>query len=529
MPKTKTASHTSQKVILEVRAAPTVTPAYKFIDRRGGAPASQRDYTLTKTQQALCGVEAMGSRDGYDEPENQPEEITDALELSRLWHRKNLFIQGIASLKIALAIHRCQIKPSGALRTGPGASSAEREQFRKWLTFERQQRIKRFIRETLEDYVIMDNAVAFWRTTPFGQDARRDGRTGDRARAPVTERVLSLKPEMCKYSDAMAIEKLKVRLGWTREELSASRTDGPIGQPILARDLARYAQREIELDPARGERFRVLKRDRVGWGFAWPRVFSVFRTLAQNESHEISDNLWAFLSRAVIRQFKVGHETRYGPKAGSNAWFWTKTRGNAIREFFEGRVGILDFTGNFDINIEFPFPSLDRFERKKYESVWQRLALWAGPVGLMLVSSVAKGAPPPEFLLRLMEAEIEELRDDVAMHCTPVITEVFRPPVPIRLAFSNKLFTDHRQFIEMLKHLLAAGPLSQRTALEAVSLDTEEERENKTEEAALLADEKTKGQVLPVFDPAHGKRPGNEPPGRPAGAKDSGQRAAQGL
>lgn len=46
------------------------------------------------------------------------------------------------------------------------------------------------------------------------------------------------------------------------------------------------------------------------------------------------DNLWAFVSRAVIRQFKVGHEIRNGPRAGQGIWFWNTKRGDAIKKFF---------------------------------------------------------------------------------------------------------------------------------------------------------------------------------------------------
>jgi len=70
--------------------------------------------------------------------------------------------------------------------------------------------------------------------------------------------------------------------------------------------------------------------------------------------------------------------------SASQHQFWNTKRGDAIKKFFEGRVGILDFDGNFDIDIHYPFPSAERFDRKKYESVFQRLSLWLGPVGLML-------------------------------------------------------------------------------------------------------------------------------------------------
>jgi len=81
---------------------------------------------------------------------------------------------------------------------------------------------------------------------------------------------------------------------------------------------------------------------------------------------------------------------------------------DAIKKFFEGRVGILDFDGNFDIDIQYPFPSAERFDRKKYESVFQRLSLWLGPVGLMLLARDTN-----EFLLRLLKASVLDEREEV--------------------------------------------------------------------------------------------------------------------
>ncbi|MBM3839276.1 MAG: hypothetical protein FJ398_15170 [Verrucomicrobia bacterium] len=61
----------------------------------------------------------------------------------------------------------------------------------------------------------------------------------------------------------------------------------------------------------------------------------------------------------------------------------------------------------------------------------------------------------------------------------------------------------------MQKFLLTSGPLSQRTVLANAGFDVEEEREHKEEEGALVNDPKTRAQVLPIFDPNHGKQPVN--------------------
>jgi len=435
------------KVVVELNV--NSAPPVKIGDDRRG-------FVLSKTQAALCAIDNSAIMESYARADttSDPRDKREALVLARDWHKKNLFVQAGLGLKVGFSNYGLRLKP--VERVG----KQSRQQLNGWWQ-KNKQAIRKFIRETWEDWHIMDNAVAFW---------RKQGAT-------VIPRIITLKPEDCLYSDAMGIEKLKVRLGWSKEELTTSDQNS-----VFKKDeWRRYASREIELSEDKGEFFRVLKRDRDGWGFAWPRIHAVFRTLNQQESMEVADNLWAFVSRAVIRQFKVGHEIRNGPRAGQGIWFWNTKRGDAIKKFFEGRVGILDFDGNFDIDIHYPFPSAERFDRKKYESVFQRLSLWLGPVGLMLLARDTN-----EFLLRLLKASVLDEREEVGGYCSEIINTVFNPPEPVAVTWSNHVFEDSRLFHEMQKFLLTSGPLSQRTILGNAGFDVEEEREHKEEEGALV-------------------------------------------
>jgi hypothetical protein len=308
------------KVVVELNV--NSAPPVKIGDDRRG-------FVLSKTQAALCAIDNSAILESYARADtsSDPRDKREALVLARDWHKKNLFVQAGLGLKVGFANYGLRLKPIDKV------GKQSRQQLNAWW-LKNKRAIRKFIRETWEDWHILDNAVAFWRK-----------------QGVIIPRIITLKPEDCVYSDAMGIEKLKVRLGWSKEELTST------GQNSAKDEWRRYASREIELSEDKGEFFRVLKRDRDGWGFAWPRIHAVFRTLNQQESMEVADNLWAFVSRAVIRQFKVGHEIRNGPRAGQGIWFWNTKRGDAIKKFFEGRVGILDFDGNFDIDIHYAWPS----------------------------------------------------------------------------------------------------------------------------------------------------------------------------
>ena len=89
-----------------------------------------------------------------------------------------------------------------------------------------------------------------------------------------------------------------------------------------------------------------------------PRMYALFRTMEQDESMQIGDNLWAFLGRAVIQQFAVGHEIKQGPYAGRDIYMWNPKVNEDVRGFFEGRLGLLDVCTNFDFKGLFPYPEI---------------------------------------------------------------------------------------------------------------------------------------------------------------------------
>lgn len=354
--------------------------------------------------------------------------------------------------------------------------------------------LHRFTNETWLDFNIMDCSVSFW----------RDGS------GRLRKRLVTVPPEKCEYSDALGIQKIKIDLGWKREQLT--------GQKLTLDQLARYSQPLVP-NEAEGEHFRVLKRERVGLGFGWPGMETVFRTLNQNESLEVADNLNAWLCRQVLRQIKLGHEVR-NPFANvmQKGFMFTPKAAEVVLDHVKDRVGLITEVTNFDTEFIFPFPDGKRFEKARYEAALERLAMWLGPLGVMFF-----GRQLNPFLVMMLKAAVLEDRMLMAAYLEEIIAEYFAPPVPARVVWDEKIFMDARQLLEFMKAGQAAGAYSNRTFIEESGGDADTEMERRREEIKLA---KTEPALFkPLFDVAHGDGKPTKPGGRPAGQDDLGSRS----
>jgi hypothetical protein len=435
-----------------------------------------------------------------------PRDVQEALAHTDAWIKKNLFVDECINLKVALWNYGFGIAPAEKV------DKKKKKDLERWCEVH-EEKLTNFVTESWTDAISFNNIVAFWR--------KKEGQL-----YPVGDpRIITIPPHQCRYSDALGIPRLRVKLGWSKDDFIIS-GKSPTQRPDVLLDkeeLKRYASGgEVELLESQGEYFKVYKEARVGWGFRWPRFSTLFHTCAQIESQEVGDRLQGFLCRTVLRQHLIGHEIKTGPRAGLPMNFMKEPRAKETLNFFSGRIGALDYCTNFDQKVEFPFPSNDRFDKEKYDSGWLRIALHYGPVGLYLHSLlIGRGSMP--FIMEGAQAEAEKSRKNIRRFLTHLIQEVFRPPVKIKVYWSNRIFQDRRQIAEIAKALLTAGPLSQRTALEQFDYCPEEEREFKAEEAKLPPE-----QTRPTWDSSHGIDPSNpmDTGGRPAGTKDSGPRVA---
>lgn len=411
----------------------------------------------------------------------KPENVTDVQRLCRTYEEAVFVGMGLKLLK-GFANWGCQLRP---------VEKKDRKKLNDWLDKnqkEKRRQIVGLIEEVWHDRFLMDSVVAFWREATGGM-----------------QRAFTLQPEDCVYSDDFGIETLKVRLTLSQDAL----------KKLSERERRRYGSgKDVELSEEEGEHFRVLKRARIGKGFGMPRLRGLLDTLKASESLEVMDNLWGFAARLALRQIKLGYEIKSGPRAGLPTQHYKQKVADNLKRFFEGRMGFAEWIGNFDQEILFPFPSLDRWDKKKFEGVYQRIAMWLGPTGMLLFG--AKGNE--DVLMRMLRTQMHEERTAVGLYLGDVLNNGFNPPVPMEVVWNDRVFMDSRQVMEMTKFLLSQGALSQRSGLESVGEDQEEQWDEKDEEALQLKAESKRHRVLPVFDPAHGQSPGDAP-GRPAGQK----------
>ena len=399
----------------------------------------------------------------------EPQELNTAFELARNWQRKHWFVEQIVKLKLDFfnfGLSFCHHSPP-----------AERALLEKWLDAEdgiHREHLTNYIEDVWREWLNLDNVVSFWR---------------DEGETPIV-----LPPEQCRFDDTFGNAKLKIHLNL---------------RPEQTKDLPpRYQQSEIEVSEKFGEHFRVLRRGRIGYGRAWPRLFTCVRVLSQAESMEVGESGLAHLGRMPIRQHSIGHEIRQGPKAGQGTWFINKKRTDAIKKELLGKLGPAEVCLNFDHKITYVWPDATAYDGRKWESIMTRLLVWAGPVGYMLM---AKALNP--FLLNMLKTEAASERARVALHLQPVLNDVFNAPAPIRVSWSDQCFQDLRLAQDMVKFLAELGPLSLKTAMQFVGFDALAERENKAEELEAKPE-----LLMPIWDKNHGQKPqraGGRPPGTP--------------
>lgn len=341
----------------------------------------------------------------------------------------------------------------------------------------------KFVRDAVMEWLLMDVAIAFWME--------------DQA---VTATLLA--PEEVRYSDVFNHEILRVNKHFDAKEMKAAGFD--------AETIKRYTSGEIVLSEKFDEYFAVLKAERAGYGLGRPRIESLFLALEQCGGMEAGEAVLGMVARTVIRQHKLGHAIT-GARAGSPAHFYKPKRGQAIKDFFRNKQGLLEFTGNFDHDILVSWIDPKLWDPAKWATVVDRLKWWGGAVVNLYLAETLR-----PYLLGMLKAECYDAREQLKPWLEETLNASFPLPVAVRVSWGSQCFTEPRVADEMLKFLVAQGPLSTTTALEQYGYNPEQEHTRKQAEAAL---EKTNpGTLKPLFDAAHGDDPaggGGRPTGTP--------------
>jgi len=254
------------------------------------------------------------------------------------------------------------------------------------------------------------------------------------------------------------------------------------------------AQLRIVPDDPTGHHFRVLKRAPLGQGFGRPALTPVLSACDTFAALEASDAMMGHESRRLYKRHKMGHEIRSGPFAGHSTHFLKKERADANGRKFKGKIGVVETSDNFDHEVVFDLLPTKFFDAKKYEGVRERLFTWGAPLGQMLVT---RGGVAP-FLLDELRVQVEQDRRRVGPFLAELINGIFKPPVPVQVTWSNKVFRDARIAAELLRYGVQTGALSQPTFRAEAGYDEQEELERKQAEVEM--DDRMK---RPAYDAAH--------------------------
>ncbi len=349
--------------------------------------------------------------------------------------------------------------------------------------------LRAYVLDVWRHWLGLDSVVSFW----------REG-------GPL----ITLKPEQCEFVDAMGVPVLIYEPDLTEKQKEAI-------EPSELRE--RYSKKEVVIGegkwnrahPDLAEHYRVLRRGIRGMGFAWPKMWSVFNTLAQSADMEVGEKLLAIASKTLLRVHHKGHEIKAGVHAGKSTHFMKKEFPAQLQTDLKGKSGLIDMPANFDHKISYVWIDPKLYTGEKWESVVRRLLWWGGPAAWMVM---AKGVSP--FLMTMLKTEAAFERRLVKEHCEEVFFA--RYGRRIQLKWSNRCFQETRLAHDMLKFLLTSGPMGSGVALEEAGYDVERVREDKKGDLAMA-----KEMLMPVFDAAHGAEAagkGKKGRGRPEGTPD---------
>jgi hypothetical protein len=404
---------------------------------------------------------------------NPQRDFPAAIKKARIYQRQ-WFISAILKLRLAYFNYGFRLEPID--------KKADKEDFKAWWE-EQREAATQYAREVWMEWLPLDNAVSFWQP---------DSGLG---------RPILLHLDQCRYTDFFGTQQLFYRHGLGTEQIKALN----ISEDLKAKF---RGNPEVEIPP---DQFKVLKRSKLGSGFAWPGLMDVAKALAQSESMEVGDNILAYVGRKVWELHKMGHEIKAGPHAGYNTHFWKRERALAFERAVKGKLGHIMMTVNFDHAVEFPYPDQTHFKGEKYQAVIDRLVWWANPFGHMILARTL--TPYLMDLLRTLAEGEREMVGPYLQHCINASFDVPEDFGGLRVVWSKRIFRDARMATDLLKVAFSAGAASQSTMQEEIGLDPVEERARKEEEARLPKD-----QTMPLYDPNHGPPEGAN--GRPPGSGD---------
>ena len=348
-------------------------------------------------------------------------------------------------------------------------------------------------RDLAREWFLTDNACAFW---------KEGGKRASGAPAVTvldTERIVS-------WEDGYDGEHLKIQ----------STPDGNAMEADAERFGSKWADamkagKPVELLAKDGEFYRIRTRAKRGGGLALPSLEGALPLVGMLELLALADRAAAWEHRNLIRQWLIGHDIRYGGRAGMTDHFIKEGHVKALKKKMAGKVGPQDLYTNFDWTIKHVFLPTEYFKKEKYEGAVMRMAMWFGPVGRLMRDEIHDNDIP------LVRAWVDGEREVIGGMVEDIVNakEYWGGKVPasrISVGWSPVTMMTPKMILELARFASAQGAIGQQTTREMLGFGNDREQQRLAAEAR-----KPKGHV-PNFEQKQGIVAAGSTPegGRPA-------------
>lgn len=356
---------------------------------------------------------------------------------------------------------------------------------------------RRIHKDLLRDFMANQSAVAIWKR----------GDTSDGG-LPVLEI-----PDV-KDVDLLPGGVLKMRL--RKVTRMSADTEERLGERMSS---AMKLGKMMEIQPDDPDwAFRVITSGKLTSGLCLPSLTGILDDLDYIAAVKLGDWNGAMQRRKMIFQAIKG----YGITSGSNAG---QTRGHAKRAqldvvslFLKGLLGSASLATNFDQDFKHHVFPTEFFSDGMIKATWERLLLWAGFAGVLLMKSESQISGVSPSLLLQLRAKVAAFQED----WVDFLSSIFNSPdfqgeneIDLTPAFSKShLYTVDELQKLVVMHTRAASMAPQSIREDLLDLD------NEREGGLMEESHKNPKLYVPVFESNQGIGPAlfpDEYPGSSSG------------
>jgi hypothetical protein len=266
---------------------------------------------------------------------------------------------------------------------------------------------KRIHDDILEEWLISDAVVAFWRT-----DA-----------APGTLPYIEI-PDMddVDYSVVGGVPRIEVTVA--RDPKIAENLKEVVGPRMW--ECIRTGKRItiVQGGGGTGYDFAIMKAGKSHKPVQAPALTSILDDLDFIEAVRVGDWNGAWSRRELIRHTKKGYGVSSGPNAGTARNNAKYAEIMAILKAMKSIMGKTDIATNFDQDISWlAFPK-EFFGAEMLEASLQRLIFWGGLAAILLLKTDSQITGLSGFLTDRIRVQVESFREDFA----PFLASIFNNP-----------------------------------------------------------------------------------------------------